>query len=206
MIVPPRVFSGGPESFYVSPHAFSGEQLVIKFYKLKFLLKADREIKELIYSLKLLPHPEGGYYREVHRSSEKIKKAHLPERFSGDRNFATSIYYLLPGDTFSSFHRIRSDETWHFYKGSTLSIYIIDFNGFHLVEKLGLDIKAGEKPQITVNAGCWFAAKTDDEDSYTLTGCTVSPGFDFEDMEFGVREKMINEFPEQSELIKMLTR
>ena len=166
----------------------------------------QKDIANLVSQLDLIPHPEGGYYKQVYKSSEVIKKQHLPERFTGDRSFCTSIYYLLPGDTFSSFHRIKSDETWHFYQGTTLSIYIIDINGYHSVEKLGLDISAGEKPQITVNAGCWFAAKVDEENFYTLSGCTVSPGFEFEDLEMGVRDKMIKDFPQHAELITILTR
>ena len=166
----------------------------------------NNEIEGLVKSLELLPHPEGGFYREIHRNTHILKKEHLPKGFSGDRNISTSIYYLLPGNTFSQFHRIKSDETWHFYQGTTLSIYIIDINGYHSVEKLGRDPEAGENFQLTIKAGCWFAAKVDEEDSYTLAGCTVAPGFDFQELEMGDRKKMIAEFPEHKELIEQLTR
>ncbi|CAN5494565.1 cupin domain-containing protein [soil metagenome] len=164
------------------------------------------EIEELVVDMELIQHPEGGFYKEVYRSSDVLKKQCLPDRFSGDRNVCTSIYYLLPGNTFSSFHRIKSDETWHFYGGTTLSIYIIDVNGFHSVEKLGRDISVGESFQITVKAGCWFAAKVDEENSYTLAGCTVSPGFDFADFELADRNILIKEYPEHEALIRQLTR
>src|SRR5690242_12414204 len=82
-----------------------------------------------IQKLGLIKHPEGGYYSEVYRSKEMIKPRHLPERFSGERHHSTSIYFMIASDEFSAFHRIKSDELWHFYYGSDVTIHMIDENG-----------------------------------------------------------------------------
>jgi len=158
-----------------------------------------------IENLNLFPHPEGGYYREVYRSSENIKQEHLPERFSGSRNYSTSIYYLLNGDVCSRLHRIKSDELWHYYDGSCLSIYEIDGEGDLKIHKLGLDIEKSERPQIIVRAGNWFGAKTENENSFCLAGCTVAPGFDFADFELADRETLLKHYTQHKKIIEFLT-
>lgn len=152
--------------------------------------------------LKLLPHPEGGFYREVYRSGEVILESALPERFTGDRVFSTSIYFLLNQHDVSAFHRIRQDEIWHFYNGSSLTLHIIDPSGDYSQVKLGLNIDKGEYPQAVVAAGCFFAAEVDNKELYTLTGCTVAPGFDFADFEMPSAEELIALFPRHNEVIK----
>src|SRR5690349_2336535 len=92
-----------------------------------------------INKLEMERHPEGGWYREVYRAEEEIKKEHLHERYSGPRNHSTSIYFLLTSDTFSAFHRIRSDELWHFYTGSAVTVYMIDDEGNYSEAALGPD-------------------------------------------------------------------
>lgn len=160
-----------------------------------------------IEKLGLEAHPEGGYYREMYRSQTVIKKDELPDRFSGDRSFATSIYFLLEGSDFSSLHRIKSDELWHFYAGTALDVYVIHPDDGRLeVLKLGPRFDHGETFKAVVPHGAWFGAKVSDPDSFALVGCTVSPGFDFEDFELAEREKLLAEFPQHEELIKMLTR
>src|SRR5262245_47565039 len=89
--------------------------------------------------LNMLEHPEGGWYKETFRSSESIAAQHLPSRFGGIRNFSTSIYFLLSGKQFSAFHRIKSDEIWHFYYGCSLKIYVIDLEG--CLRIIGLGVK-----------------------------------------------------------------
>lgn len=158
-----------------------------------------------IDKLKLTPHPEGGYFREIYRSEEKILKLHLPGRFYGDRNFSTSIFYLLSDKEFSRFHKIKSDELWHFYSGECLVIYEIDREGKLIENKLGLQIENGESPQIIIKAGNWFAAKLQTDSGYCLAGCTVSPGFHFEDLEMADRKKLIELFPEHKNVITNLT-
>ena len=82
-----------------------------------------------INHLKLQEHPEGGYFREVYRSGEFIQKKGLPVRYSSFRAFSTSIYFLLKGTQFSAFHRLKSDEIWHFHYGSTITIYLLHSTG-----------------------------------------------------------------------------
>jgi uncharacterized protein len=159
-----------------------------------------------IEKLELLPHPEGGFFKEVYRSSESVNKEHLPERFSGERNFSTSIYFLLKSDNFSSFHRIRSDEVWHFYEGSPVMIYMINEKGELNEVLIGRDPDKGEKLQYTVPAGDWFAAEVIEEDSYSLVGCTVSPGFHFEDFELAEKDLLVQKYPQHKKIITRLTR
>ena len=111
-----------------------------------------------IQHLKLTQHPEGGYFREVYRSDEIIHKKGLPERYSSFRSFSTSIYFLLESNKFSAFHRIKSDETWHFYKGSPLLLYIILSNGKLITVRLGQNPENKELFQFTIPKGSWFAA------------------------------------------------
>ena len=173
-----------------------------------------------IKQLRLLPHPEGGYYRETYRSPGFIAKAHLPKRYKGNRSFATAIYFLLRGNQFSTFHRLKSDEIWHFYDGSPISIFAIGKNGRLTTAKLGVDAKKGEQPQYLIRAGSWFAANLTvrnsqpqagpparlvAEESYALVGCTVAPGFDFTDFEPGNREELCRRFPKHRALIERLT-
>ena len=164
------------------------------------------EIEKLVTSLELLPHPEGGFYKEVYRSSSVIPKDALPDDFSGDRNYCTSIYFLLTSENFSAFHRIKQDEIWHFYGGSSLSVHVIDQNGAYTEHKVGMDFSNGEQPQLVVPAGCWFASSVAEKDSYAFVGCTVAPGFDFEDFELADRTELTEEYPQYSSIIHRLTR
>ncbi len=154
--------------------------------------------------LKLEKHPEGGYFREAYRSEEIIKKGSLPQRFSGDRSFSSSIYFLLKEDEYSGFHRIRSDETWHFYKGNPVEIYIIQDEGGIDCLVLGDEIEKGQQFQLTVKYGQWFAAKPINSKGFSLIGCTVAPGFHFEDFELATEEELIRQYPDHSEIIKKL--
>lgn len=161
--------------------------------------------KTIVNKLELLPHPEGGFFKEVYRSNEIINNKELPERFSGDRNFGTSIYYLLEKKQFSTFHKLKSDETWHFYYGSPLLLHVIDENGNYKKIILGNDLAKNQVFQFTVLRNCWFAAEVADKNSFSLIGATVAPGFDFNDFEIGKREELILKFPEYKELIENLT-
>lgn len=158
-----------------------------------------------IEKLNLLPHPEGGYYREVYRSPETVEGAHLPPRFRGARSFATSIYFLLPGDRVSSLHRIKSDEMWHFYTGAPLRIAVIEPNGEAREIRMGAALEKGESFQEVVPAGAWFGASVDDATSFALVGCTVTPGFDFADFELAERGSLLAEFPQHRQIIERLT-
>lgn len=162
-------------------------------------------VQSLIQNLHLQPHPEGGYYGETYRSNTIISKPALPNGFGGDRVFSTAIYYLLQAGDFSAFHRIKSDELWHFYEGVGLHIYTLHAGRAKLL-KLGSPLNEGYAYQQLVPAGTWFAAQPAAEHGFTLAGCTVSPGFDFSDFEMAKRDDLLKEFPEQAEWILKLTR
>jgi uncharacterized protein len=156
--------------------------------------------------LKLQRHPEGGYFKETYRSREKIPVDALPERFHGDRNFSTTIYFLLEQGDFSTFHRIKSDEGWHFYEGSTLLIHIIDGDGAYHCIRMGKNLEAGDVLQYVVPATSWFASEPAHDSSFSLAGCTVSPGFDFEDFEMADKNKLSSLFPYHRPIIDRLCR
>jgi predicted cupin superfamily sugar epimerase len=161
---------------------------------------------EWIEKLQLGPHPEGGYFRETYRSADILPRASLPERFSGDRACSTAIYYLLKGDDFSALHRIKQDEVFHFYDGSSLILHIIDLEGNYSAITLGRNLAAGEVPQAVVKAGCVFGATVGDPQSYALVGCTVAPGFDFADFELPGRAELCARYPQHRGMIERLTR
>ena len=132
--------------------------------------------KDLISELRLEPHPEGGYFREIFRSPHKVKP--LDERAA--RTALTTIYFLLLKGQHSRWHRVASDEAWHFYEGDPLVVYWIDSqDGVH--EEVLASGSPNDRPLCVVPAGCWQAAKP--RGAYSLVGCTVGPGFDFEDFE-----------------------
>ena len=145
---------------------------------------------------------EGGYYKETYRSDKTIT---LPSETDGERSISTSIYYLLDGTQFSAFHRLKSDEIWHFYIGSSITLYIINKMENLSEVKLGSNIEKGELFQIQVTAESWFAATVNDISSYALIGCTVSPGFDYLDFELGDRKKLIERYPQHRSIIEKLT-
>jgi len=158
-----------------------------------------------IEKLELQKHSEGGWFKEIYRSEDLIQEESLHENFQGERNCSTSIYYLLEGNDFSSFHRIKSDEIWHFYTGtSTVEIYWID-NGLLQKIKLGPGFENGEHFQVVASKNKWFAARLINSKGYALVGCTVSPGFNFEDFELA-GTSLLEEYPHLKEDIKELIR
>lgn len=161
--------------------------------------------KELIKKLGLTPHPEGGYFKEVYRSSEIIRADALPERYSTERAVSTSIYFLLESGDFSAFHRLQSDETWHFHTGSPVFIYMITDNGKLIKVELGNSGSESPVFQYTIFKNVWFAAEVKEPGSFTLVGCTVAPGFDFTDFEFADRFTLLEEYPLHKDIIEKLT-
>jgi predicted cupin superfamily sugar epimerase len=159
-----------------------------------------------IDKLHLLPHPEGGHYRETYRSELSIAKAALPPQFAGPRLVSTAIYFLLEGENFSAFHRLQSDELWHFYYGSPIVVHIIEPDGGYSQILLGDDPDACEVLQAVVKAGRWFASRVRDTKTFALAGCTVAPGFDFADFEMGKRAELVMLYPQHRKLIESLTR
>lgn len=130
----------------------------------------------------------------------------LPAEFARARAASTAIYFLLEGENFSGFHRLRSDEVWHFYAGAPLTVHVIDPKGKYSTILLGSSFEAGQVFQAVVRAGCWFASHIADWKSWALVGCTVAPGFEFEDLEMAKRAELVERYPEQREVIERLTR
>lgn len=155
--------------------------------------------------LQLSPHPEGGFFREVYRAAESMQAGGLPSRFKAPRNFATSIYYLLEAGDFSAFHRIKSDETWHFYAGAPLELHMVQGLN-HSVVVLGNRPDRGEQLQYTVPHGTWFASRPLTDSAYSLLGCTVSPGFDFADFEMGSVDQVLSDRPDLLSSLSTLFR
>jgi predicted cupin superfamily sugar epimerase len=161
-------------------------------------------IQEIISSLSLQPHPEGGYYKEVYRSATYIEQTSLPNNFTGKRNVSTSIYYLLQQGDFSAFHRIKSDEIWHYYHGDTAIIHMLFANGRYDHKLVGADLNKGAHFQVVIPAGVWFAAEPTGD--FILAGCTVAPGFDFSDFELGNMQELRSQYPQHTNLIERLCR
>jgi predicted cupin superfamily sugar epimerase len=130
----------------------------------------------LVQLLRLEPHPEGGFFRQLFRSSEAV----TPADGRGTRTALTTIYFLLPGNDVSRWHRVASDEVWHFYEGAPLEIWTAtpDFSDLS-VTRLGTVAAGDAAPVTVVRAGWWQAARPTGD--YTLVGCTVAPGFEFDD-------------------------
>ena len=189
-------------------------------------------IASRIEKLGLRGHPEGGYFRQTYKSDLKI----VPEApgraqavakdatqtgqpgLHGSRAASTGIYFLLEVENFSAFHRLRSDEMWHFYAGSPLVVHLLGPAGEYSSILLGSDPGAGQVFQAVVRAGCWFGAELAqnphfsqhrgevEHPSYALVGCTVAPGFEFEDFEMASRKQLEAMYPDQKEIIQKLTR
>lgn len=158
-----------------------------------------------ISKLGLAKHPEGGWFKEIYRADESVKAEHLPERYKGERHHSTSIYFLLTSDTFSAFHRIKSDELWHFYTGSSVTVYMIDVKGNYSEVKLGSNAEDGEVFQCVIPKNVWFGAMVNEPDSFSLVGCTVSPGFHFDDFELAERKELLKLYPKHTDIINKLT-
>jgi uncharacterized protein len=161
---------------------------------------------QLITQYQLQAHPEGGWYKETYKSDEQIPAAALPKRFSGSRAFATAIYFLLEQGNFSAFHRIKSDECWHFYTGDPLLVYVLHPNGNLQVTELGNAISNGQVFQYTVPANCWFASRPAAWATFSFVGCTVAPGFDFADFELADAAALAKIFPQHRTIIYELCR
>jgi uncharacterized protein len=163
-------------------------------------------VESYITHLQLQPHPEGGYYKETYRSEGLIARQCLREDFQGDRNYSTAIYFLLQQGDFSAFHRIKSDECWHFYDGATLFVHEITPHGDYRCTRLGRDISRGEVFQYVVPANHWFASEPAPGSEFSLVGCTVAPGFDFSDFEMAKGDELLKTFPYHAELVRRLCR
>lgn len=154
--------------------------------------------QDWINALGLMPHPEGGYFKETYRSEN------LTAVGNETRNVATSIYFLLKGDEISHFHRLTSDEIWYYHAGDSLTLHLIDNDGIASRLVLGPDFHGGEQLQIVIPAGCLFGAYCNNSEGFTLVSCVVAPGFDFRDFEMPSQNQLLLDFPQHEALIKRL--
>lgn len=158
--------------------------------------------QKIIKQLDLKPHREGGYYKETYQSEILINRDNQTQR-----HINTAIYYLLESHDFSCWHRLASDEMWHHYSGSELTIYEINQQG-ELIQTIVGNPTTSEHaiPQYLVPANTWFAATVNQAGSFSLLGCTVAPGFNYDDFEIANRNNLIAQYPQHKELIAKLTR
>lgn len=181
------------------------------------------DFDELTTRLKLQRHPEGGFFAETHRADVTVRVP-ASEYGNGDsdqseqsltvvRSASTAIYFALCGADFSAFHRIRSDEVWHFYHGAPIEVIVIDAESGALTSTLlGSLSTPGATCQFVVKRNQWFASRlaaqhaVSTDDDVALVGCTVAPGFDFADFELAARDQLVAAYPQHADIIRELTR
>ena len=157
---------------------------------------------ELIRRFDLKPHPEGGFFSETYRSAQRVIRE---DGSAQTRSASTAIYYLLSDGAHSAWHRIKSDEVWHFYAGEPLNVHVLDENGTLVTHKLGNTLSHPNAVfQAVVPAGLWFAAECADPATFALAGCTVAPGFEFSEFELADVEALKAEHPQHAGLIARL--
>ncbi|MBN3847981.1 cupin domain-containing protein [Paraburkholderia sp. Ac-20342] len=160
---------------------------------------------ELIRRFDLKPHPEGGFFSETYRSAARVLRDGEPAKRGGTRSASTAIYYLLCDGAHSAWHRIRSDEIWHFYAGAPLNVHVLDGHGGLVTHRLGNPLThPGTVFQAVVPAGLWFAAECADPATFALAGCTVAPGFEFSEFELADAEALKARHPQHAALIGRL--
>jgi predicted cupin superfamily sugar epimerase len=152
-----------------------------------------------IEKLGLIPHPEGGYYKETYRSKEFTTNSE-----GNSRSQSTAIYFLLANEDKSNFHRIKSDELWFFHSGEPLEILSFE-EGILKRTILGNDFSAGQQAQTVIPANTWFGSRLLNRKGFGLVSCTVSPGFDFQDFEMATKQQLLKEFPDDQEIIEEMT-
>jgi uncharacterized protein len=187
------------------------------------MISANHAKHQLIERFGLIPHPEGGHYRETHRDPARVARitgtddAERDSRSDDSRSASTCIYYMLSDGAYSAWHRIRSDEVWHFYAGDPLDVHVLDAAGQLVTHRLGNALVRDDTVfQAVVPAGCWFAAEcpalADEADTvdaadavgFALVGCTVAPGFEFSEFELADAAALATAHPSHATLIRRL--
>jgi predicted cupin superfamily sugar epimerase len=159
--------------------------------------------QELIDRLAMAPHPERGFYVETYRAPLTVDA----QPHGGLRAASTAIYFLVTRPAPSTYlHRLRSDELFHLYEGGPLEVLLLDPSGPGQVRRLGLDVAAGERPQLVIPAGTWFGVELAAGAPHCLFGCTVAPGFDFADFELADGPELAARYPSHAERIARMLR
>jgi len=165
------------------------------------------DVESIKKCLNLKEHPrEGGFFVETYRSRESFPPGVLPETYSGQRSFSTSIYYLLTPESFSAMHRLPGDELFHFYLGDPVEMLQLHKDGSGHLLTLGTDLLEGMRPQALVPAGTWQGSRLAGEGQFALLGATMAPGFDYDDYEAGSQPELVRLCPDFARHIKGLTR
>lgn len=166
----------------------------------------DEEAARIVERFHMQPHPEGGYFAEIHRSALEVARPAGENERAAARRACTQIYFLLADDQFSAFHRVRgADEIWHVYGGGALELHIIDGSGRHECRQLSTSLEHGA-PVGIVPADAWQAARLSPDARWVWVGCTVAPGFEFTDFEMPPAEELVAKHPEHAAIIRELTR
>ena len=170
----------------------------------------DETVQRLIAELSMQPHPEGGYFAQTYKSELTVAAP-----WASSRSASTAIYFLMTPNAVSRLHRLKADEVWHFYGGGPMTVVELLPDGSHRETTLGpLDAVAGvaagapnPRPvsQHVVAAGAWFGSFPNAGSAYSLVGCTVSPGFEFDDFELGSRAALLRQYPGAESLVVKLT-
>lgn len=151
-----------------------------------------------IEKLNLQAHSEGGFYTSTFVGDECVATK------AGERPSYTSIYFLLRSEDISHLHRLQSDELWYYHAGSPLTVHMIYPDGTYEARKLGLNIENGEAPQVLVPKHTIFGSSVDEEDTFSLVGCMVSPGFDYADFELFTQEELLKDYPQHEAVIRKM--
>jgi len=166
----------------------------------------DAAVKQIVERLGLRPHPEGGFFREVYRSSVELAHPGVPAQHDNQRCGGSLIYFLLGSGDFSAFHRVCwTDEIWHLYSGGPIELHLIEPGGRYEQRLLASDLANGE-PTTVVPAGWWQAARLGSCCTFGFGGCTVAPGFEVADFEMPARGELLARYPQHAEIIESLTR
>lgn len=165
---------------------------------------AQAAVDALVRRFGLLPHPEGGFYSETYRAPARVLRDGETAG-DGTRAASTAIYYLLSDGAYSAWHRIRSDEIWHFYAGAPLEVHSIDDAGVLTTHRLGNTLAHPDTVfQAVVPKGHWFAARCCDPSTYAFVGCTVAPGFEFSEFEIADTAALVARYPQHRTLVEQL--
>ena len=155
--------------------------------------------------MELKPHPEGGYFKEPYRSDLTISKEGLSNHYSGSRVASTAIYFLLTKEEHKSYlHKLKSDEIFHLYDGGSVEILLLYPSGDGAIQTLGSDLEKGERPQVLIPKGTWFGGLLKRTAQHALIGCTVAPGFEFEDFTLEIPKDLVARYSGFSEMIEAL--
>jgi predicted cupin superfamily sugar epimerase len=175
-------------------------------------------IEQLVARFGLIPHPEGGFYRETYRATQRVVRvsgndtahqhaSNARPTPAADLSASTAILYLLSGDAYSAWHRIGADEGWHFYAGCPVDVHVLRPDGGLTSHRLGNALERDDAVfQAVVPARCWFAAERIDTAGYALLGCTVAPGFEFREFELADTGQLLATHPSHAALVGRLGR